>query len=53
MRGESIVHDGWRFTAAEVEGRRIRRVRVSLQSATPATEPSDDGGTRSRRSVDS
>jgi putative hemolysin len=38
VRGESIVHDGWRFTAAEVEGRRIRRVRVSLQSSTPAPE---------------
>ncbi|MCU1502987.1 MAG: hypothetical protein JWM12_2341 [Ilumatobacteraceae bacterium] len=37
VRGESIVHDGWRFTAAEVEGRRIRRVRISLQSM-----PSDD-----------
>ena len=36
MRGESIVHDGWRFTAAEVEGRRIKRVRVSLQSSPPA-----------------
>ncbi|MDQ2796771.1 MAG: CBS domain-containing protein, partial [Actinomycetota bacterium] len=32
VRGESIVHDGWRFTAAEVEGRRIRRVRISLHS---------------------
>ena len=36
VRGESIVHDGWRFTAAEVEGRRIKRVRVSLQSSPPA-----------------
>ena len=40
VRGESITHDGWRFTAAEVKGRRIRRVRVSLQSApTPPEEP--------------
>ena len=30
--GESIVHDGWRFTAAEVHGRRIRQVRVTVES---------------------
>ena len=30
-QGESIVHDGWRFTAAEVEGRRIRGVKVTLE----------------------
>ncbi len=29
--GESIVHDGWRFNAAEVEGRRVRRVKVTLE----------------------
>jgi CBS domain containing-hemolysin-like protein len=29
--GESIVHDGWRFTAAEVDGRRIRQVKVTLE----------------------
>ena len=29
--GESITQDGWRFTATEVEGRRIRRVKVSLE----------------------
>jgi CBS domain containing-hemolysin-like protein len=28
---ESIVHAGWRFSAAEVEGRRIRRVKVTLE----------------------
>jgi CBS domain containing-hemolysin-like protein len=28
--GESIVLDGWRFAAAEVDGRRIRQVKVSL-----------------------
>ena len=27
--GESIDFDGWKFVAEEVEGRRIRRVRVS------------------------
>ena len=26
--GESVVHDGWRFIAHEVDGRRIRRVRI-------------------------
>lgn len=29
--GESVVHEGWRFAAAEVEGRRIRQVRVTLE----------------------
>ena len=29
--GEGIVHDGWRFTAAEVDGRRIRSVKVTLE----------------------
>lgn len=29
--GESIVHEGWRFNAAEVEGRRVRRVKVTLE----------------------
>lgn len=28
--GESVEHDGWRFAAAEVEGRRIRRVKVTV-----------------------
>jgi CBS domain containing-hemolysin-like protein len=28
--GESVIQEGWRFTATEVEGRRIRRVKVSL-----------------------
>lgn len=31
--GESIVHDGWRFTAAEVEGLRIRQVKVTVEPA--------------------
>lgn len=29
--GESIVLGGWRFNAAEVEGRRVRRVKVTLE----------------------
>jgi CBS domain containing-hemolysin-like protein len=30
--GESVVQDGWRFTATEVEGRRIRRVEVNVET---------------------
>lgn len=37
--GEGLVHDGWRFTAVEVDGRRIRRVKVSLE---PDVEPRSD-----------
>jgi putative hemolysin len=41
-QGESIVHDGWRFTAAEVEGRRIRAVKVTLEpDAGIQTDPDD------------
>ncbi len=29
-RGESIEHDGWQFIADEIEGRRLRRVRIVL-----------------------
>lgn len=29
--GESIDHDGWTFTAAEVDGRRIRKVKITVQ----------------------
>jgi putative hemolysin len=28
--GESIDYDGWRFTAVEVKGRRIRKIRIGL-----------------------
>jgi putative hemolysin len=35
--GESVDHDGWRFSAEEVDGRRIRLVRISLARA-----PHDD-----------
>ena len=39
--GESVSKDGWRFTATEVEGRRIRRVKVSLEGdrETSPAEP--------------
>jgi CBS domain containing-hemolysin-like protein len=33
--GESIEHDGWRFTASEIDGRRIRRVHVSVIDPFP------------------
>jgi CBS domain containing-hemolysin-like protein len=29
--GESIVHEGWRFTAVEMDGRRVRKVKVTLE----------------------
>jgi putative hemolysin len=38
--GESIDYDGWRFTVEEVEGRRIRLVRVS---ALPRLEDEPEG----------
>ena len=37
--GESVVHDGWRFTAAEMDGRRIRQVKVTVE---PGVDPGDD-----------
>ncbi len=37
--GESVSKDGWRFTATEVKGRRIRRVRVSLEPDGGASLP--------------
>ncbi len=36
--GESVVHDGWRFTAAEMDGRRIRQVKVTVE---PGVEHGD------------
>jgi putative hemolysin len=42
--GESVMQDGWRFTATEVEGRRIRRVEVTL--VTEADISSSDVDTR-------
>jgi CBS domain containing-hemolysin-like protein len=38
--GEELAVDGWEFTAEEVEGRRIRLVRVRL---LPVDAPDDDG----------
>ena len=42
-RGESLVHDGWRFTAAKVEGRRIRQVKVTVEHPPVDDEASDEG----------
>ena len=40
--GECVVQEGWRFTVTEVEGRRIRRVRVSLEFDGDASLPGAD-----------
>lgn len=40
--GESVVCDGWRFTAEVVEGRRVRRVRVAVVPAVADDVPVDD-----------
>jgi len=42
QEGESVCQDGWRFTATEVEGRRIRRVKVSLESEREASPAEPD-----------
>ena len=45
--GESVVRDGWRFSAAEMEGRRVRRVKVALEHV-----PTDDDHTSDDRTGD-
>jgi CBS domain containing-hemolysin-like protein len=40
--GESIVYGGWRFNAAEVEGRRVRRVKVTLEPDARRDETADE-----------
>lgn len=40
--GEFVVHEGWRFTVEELEGRRIRRVAVALEPDSGEL-PSDEG----------
>jgi putative hemolysin len=43
--GDSIEHDGWQFVAEEVEGRRIRRLKVILTAFDKDDEqPAADGG---------
>jgi magnesium and cobalt exporter, CNNM family len=36
--GESVVHEGWRFTVDEIEGRRVKLVRISYESASPRSD---------------
>jgi CBS domain containing-hemolysin-like protein len=47
VAGESVVQDGWRFTVTEVKGRRIKRVKVSLEndgnSANVSSAEADTG----------
>ncbi|MFM7685390.1 MAG: transporter associated domain-containing protein [Actinomycetota bacterium] len=40
--GEFVVHEGWRFSVEELEGRRIRRVAVALEPDT-GTAPTAEG----------
>jgi putative hemolysin len=37
VAGESLIFGGWRFSATEVEGRRIRRVEISREPAVDAS----------------
>jgi putative hemolysin len=37
--GESIVHDGWRFTVEELDGRRVRLVRIGYVSEAARSQP--------------
>jgi CBS domain containing-hemolysin-like protein len=40
--GESVPFDGWTFTVVEMEGRRVRRVRVAHTDAAQGAEASAD-----------
>ena len=44
--GDSIEHDGWQFVAEEVDGRRIRRIKVILTAFgnDDDEQPASDGG---------
>jgi putative hemolysin len=46
--GDEIEHDGWRFITTEVEGRRIRRVRVVVGRVGDRDDESDDADTNDR-----
>jgi CBS domain containing-hemolysin-like protein len=37
VAGEGVTQDGWRFTVTEVKGRRIRRVKVTLEADANAS----------------
>ena len=53
--GESVLHEGWRFAVVELDGRRIRSVRITYipESDPSRTEPAQtdeaDGDRRDRR----
>ena len=42
VAGDAIEHDGWQFEATEVEGRRIRRLRVTVIVAGDDADEDDD-----------
>jgi CBS domain containing-hemolysin-like protein len=46
--GDEIEHDGWRFITTEVEGRRIRRVRVVVDHVGGRDDESDDSDANDR-----
>ena len=39
--GESVVFEAWRFAAAEVEGRRNRLVKVTVEPESEPVEPAE------------
>jgi putative hemolysin len=39
--GESVAHEGWRFTVDEIDGRRVRRVRVGYVSPSSRSGSSE------------
>ena len=39
--GEDVVHEGWRFKVDEVDGRRIRLVRISYVSASASPDAAE------------
>lgn len=42
--GESVVHDGWRFTVVGMDGRRVRQVRVNLEPDAESVHEDEDSG---------
>jgi CBS domain containing-hemolysin-like protein len=42
--GEGLVHEGWRFTAEEIDGRRIRSVKVTLEPDAADGESETESG---------
>ena len=52
--GEEVEFDGWRFVTEQVEGRRIRRIRVVVGHPEDGDEPdrADEAGVADRHTVD-